>query len=607
MQIFINNQLAALKEDTSFEYVSENRLFGGADGYSLTITFPLRDCPQNQAIFGNINRIDVAAGKVIFDCEIRDGAFYKYGCITITEINECEVKTQFLDGRSEQNFDKTFDKTFINELNLGAPPTVSKTGITPSQAWRGLVGGQNAVALPWVNDASGNIQNCAVYANNAWQWHADTAGLSWQPYLLFITKRICQVLGYSFDFSVWEQSEEYKYLLICNCLPYSWNMPEFARALPHWTVEEYFAKLELFMGAEFEINHRARYISFAFTSDIVSAKAPVVIDNVVDEHSTEVKVEEPSCDYSEARNLAYKECEHEMWKFYSCPYFIKSWQASTVSYPTMTQLLTANRNFRTWGGENPRGSSINKMLYAEDIDTYFIIRAVSRTDTGQRTNNGHVVVWRYTCVLQPVNLLGPRIVDEAEDAEQDEIEFVPAWIDYTDDTYGWCLYLSFGDYAEQDSGTSYIGTTLEEHYEKLNEYFAQPIPAQTITSGKASEQAEYFDRIYIGWWDGALTSGSTQLPHPHVMNVEVNSDWTSYQRKHFSLRLNANYADRYSLAHPIEPTQKTTFKFLADKIPDVRSLFLIRGKRYVCEKVTATFTTQGMSQLLKGTFYPVKD
>ena len=42
-------------------------------------------------------------------------------------------------------------------------------------------------------------------------------------------------------------------------------------------------------------------------------------------------------------------------------------------------------------------------------------------------------------------------------------------------------------------------------------------------------------------------------------------------------------------------------------IPDVRSVFLIRGKRYICEKITATFTENGMSQLLKGVFYPIAE
>ena len=96
MHIYVNNRLAALKKGTSFEYVSENRLFSGSDGYTLSIIFPLRGCPENLAIFGHINRADVAAQRVIFDCEIRDKAFCKFGSITITEINDTEVKTQFL-------------------------------------------------------------------------------------------------------------------------------------------------------------------------------------------------------------------------------------------------------------------------------------------------------------------------------------------------------------------------------------------------------------------------------------------------------------------------------------------------------------------------------
>ena len=42
MQIYVNNRLAALKQGTSFEYVSENRIFSGSYGYTLTITFPLK-------------------------------------------------------------------------------------------------------------------------------------------------------------------------------------------------------------------------------------------------------------------------------------------------------------------------------------------------------------------------------------------------------------------------------------------------------------------------------------------------------------------------------------------------------------------------------------
>ena len=100
MKILINGKLAALKENTSFEYIADNRLFSGSDGYSLTITFPLRGCSQNLSIFGNINRADVAAKKVIFDCQIIDRALVLRGSIVVTEISQAEVKTQFLEGRS---------------------------------------------------------------------------------------------------------------------------------------------------------------------------------------------------------------------------------------------------------------------------------------------------------------------------------------------------------------------------------------------------------------------------------------------------------------------------------------------------------------------------
>ena len=97
MEIIINNQQAVLKEGTSFDFIAENRLFTGSDSYTLTITFPLRGCAQNIAIFGHIHRADVAKNKVVFDCEIRDRDFYRSGTITITEISDVEVKTQFLE------------------------------------------------------------------------------------------------------------------------------------------------------------------------------------------------------------------------------------------------------------------------------------------------------------------------------------------------------------------------------------------------------------------------------------------------------------------------------------------------------------------------------
>ena len=120
----------------------------------------------------------------------------------------------------------------------------------------------------------------------------------------------------------------------------------------------------------------------------------------------------------------------------------------------------------------------------------------------------------------------------------------------------------------------------------------------------ASEDEEFLDKIYVGFWSGE--SIYSMYKHPHIDVVTFYPDWSCTQGG-WSLSLVSNTFNDYQEPDKIDPTKKYTFKFLADDIPNVRSVFIIFGKRYVCEKITATFTENGMSQLLKGVFYPVLD
>lgn len=611
MQIYVNGKLAVLKSGQSFEYVSENRLFSNSDAYTLTITFPLSGCPQNVDIFGRINRADVAAQKVRFDCELRDRNFYKYGTLTITGISQVEVKAQFLEGRSEQNFDKSFDKVYIDELDLGSANRDLRNILKnkPEDCWDPDKHNCQYVALPWVNDYSGNIQNlaeCVVddEAQNKfhYEWSKEKiTGLSWQPYLLYITKKICEAIpggAYSYDFTKWENDERYKYLLICNTLPFAWHMPEFARALPHWTVEEYFQKLELLLGAEFDFDHRQRRVNFDFTADRLAAKDVVAIGNVVEEYSSDVKVEETKCDYQDAKNLVYSDCDHEMWKFYSCDWFLDNWPEDRIlRYDTMSELLEDNKQYRVWRGSHRDSIQNDKLLYAADCNSYFIFRPITRQF---HMVNPAIAYFDYYCILQPVNLFGGRIVNGEDDAEQIEIDLVPAWIDQTEHKYGRMLFLSFSGYDEEDPIPA-----NEESADKFP--FRQTLTVSTLSAGEKDKKPEYYDKIYIGWYDGVNYFRNRQLPYPNVDNIIISDDWSNFYFAHFSLRLNDKQSSIGKITHKIDPKVKITFKFLSDKIPDVRSVFHIRGRRYLCEKITATFTDDGMSQLMKGEFYPIAD
>lgn len=191
-------------------------------------------------------------------------------------------------------------------------------------------------------------------------------------------------------------------------------------------------------------------------------------------------------------------------------------------------------------------------------------------------------------------------------AEEVEIEFVPARVDETEDKYGRCLFLSFSGYDENDStGTSWSCDPYQRK-EEIDNTLYQPFAFQSLAGGERNKKAEYYDRIYVGWWDGAQTQNG-KLPHPYVEDIEIAEDWSNFINIHFSLRINHTTLNRRRTVYSINTRQKTTFKFLSDNIPNPRAVFFIKGKKYLCEKMTATFTENGMSQLIKGVFYSILD
>lgn len=209
---------------------------------------------------------------------------------------------------------------------------------------------------------------------------------------------------------------------------------------------------------------------------------------------------------------------------------------------------------------------------------------------------GATMVLEYKCVLQPVNVFGERIGDDSEDANEEELDFMPVPIDFTEKKYGWSIFLNIGSYNENKN--NYLDIPSD----------SMTGTQQSILSGSVEKGSEYFDSIYIGWWPGVTRSGA-RMPYPFLDEIEIKEDWSGIMRWNcFSMRLNKkDGSSLHSVIHKIDPKMKVNFKFLSDTIPDVRAVFYIRGKRYICEKLTVTFTENGMSQLIKGVFYPLID
>ena len=341
MELIVEGKKAVLKKGSSFDYVSENRSFSDADDYTLSITLPLAGCPQNIAIFGHVNRADFTHRSIVKEASLIDNAMCKNGVVTVVEADETDVKVQFLEGRSVQNFDTTLDDIYINELDLGTYPQ-SKLPETPT--YLTIDDGWDWTYLPWWNESSDGVFNNEVFceADGDFYWGQDAKDmgkLSYQLYLIVYAKRICRAVGYTFDFSPWENSED-RLLLVCNALPASWDMPEFAKALPRWTVTEFFREVEKLLVCEFDINHRSKHISMNYTHDVRAIDSVVILDNVLDAHTAEVSYEDEIVQYRGSANLRYADRGDDGWKLEQCQWLINAMKLGKLykEFDTLAEL-----------------------------------------------------------------------------------------------------------------------------------------------------------------------------------------------------------------------------------------------------------------------------
>lgn len=165
---------------------------------------------------------------------------------------------------------------------------------------------------------------------------------------------------------------------------------------------------------------------------------------------------------------------------------------------------------------------------------------------------------------------------------------------------GFMLYLNPSSYSEETELTDDPQPTDKQ----------QPSITKAIEAGQKEESSSYYNEIYVAFWHGVIPEPGRQ-PYPYIDNVVVTDGWKPIVKPGMSMRLSAHgsaAADTFTANLPkVQADKKFKFSWLADKIPDPRAIFHIKGRRYLCEKITATFTESGMSQLLKGEFYPLAE
>lgn len=601
MDVIIAGKKAHIAENTTFELTFENRRFTGADTYSLSITFPMADCPDNVAIFGHINRRDVAAGLVLLDAVIVDKSLILTGALAIVEISRAEVKGQFLSGRSSTNYFNTWDDIYINELPLGLVRTYDTDNAntpTPQDLWKSI-DESDFVALPWINTQTGVIHN-EPYTPTEFQWLSGQT-LSVQTYLIRLTEQIFSAAGYTSDLSEWEASE-LRNLVVMNLLPPAWEVSERARTLPAWSLSEFVEQLGLFLRGEFDVDHAARIVRFHFFTSLENNIAPVRIATVLRDFTSEISTEElAEIEHIDSMNLEYAPSGTYMDKFRSCNWFLRLWQNRVEKYATTEDLVNAVKSSAMLSDKKRHGE--DKLFYVTSTDTYYILRTINVVELSPDV--------RYLNILQPVNEFGPRRIINDDDAAVQEIKIVPVpvdWAEFSNGLYNKVALLPTATYSERDD--VFRKPDPDETDEERKERTSQTLGCKELSLGEPGDKCEYYSLIFVGLWTGYDHQPDAQYAAPAcpwTVTPYIADEWRPFTRG-LSLRINSEVAaPRSAPAHTLCRRQKYTFKFLADTPPNPLAVFHIDGRRYLAKSITATFTSLGLSELFKGEFYMIDE
>lgn len=637
MQIIVDGKKAVLKKDLSFEYVRENPLFSETEDYSMEIIFPLEDCPENIAIFGALHVKSVDISTVSFPAEIIAAEFYKHGILTIVSIIGSEVKCQFLEGMSAQNFHQDLNSVYLNELDFSQ--------------WDGTAGG-------WENFPDGDY---ATGRNAGWVEfpvydkkkefviEAVNQGdgyycYSRHIYLWKLVALVANATGWNVNQSALTRLEMYKRIVVVNTRNFMWR--DFAErirplslSLPHWTVTEFYDQIGKFFGCLVDINKDSHQVTFKAYTDVVR-NAPKVNLSVNDEYTVEVDTKETP-KYRGTRKFTLP-AEANPNNINSCP-FIMSDPRIPHEQMTKSEFLAQIESLAAHSNE-ARYDGAGWLYYLTDTGEW---AAIAKKDDS--VTKGYVYIpgdpepsiGGY--YVDDVDMEHPTIIyEEAEilnqfgtlDSEGEELKICPCPLEgpFADFHYGWNYNLQprLEIFMRRRMPSLDIPEDPDDGYESDVPEMVPDI-MDRLTVGERKTDDMYFNKLWVVLWQdqsdvaGGVNAWYTRKQEPYCSRKRaeywLNGGWHAIKdddgnpiygeyTKGFTSHLwNLDPNDQSLQANKalpaVDETKLYRYKFLSSTLPDPKSIYIIRGKQYVCAKLTAHFTDTGMSELIEGEFYEI--
>lgn len=554
----------------------ENPYFTQSESYTLDVTLPM-DILENRQFFGSLHRLEHSKRMSTMTCLLTvNNKPVLSGTAKITQITEKDVKVQLIGGMSEIKFMSAENRTYIDEMEMGGP-----IQNVPSTFWHDTSSNHLSVryvAMPVYDETHDLIGNYSMFCP--------------APRLNDILTEVLRESGYTlvnnpFDVIPW------------NCLYIAPAMPSpyLSHTLPHWTVREFIEEYCHFFNCTLITDEMARTVRVIANADFFGAsrQTPIV---PVDEFVVELN------DEASGHSLGTDNLRFDLSNSSEHDYDIISDDlrdaAPTEEYASRAEAYAAY----VGKDENERLNNI----YKTPIGRW----------AGWKLDFSDIGVMDELPYFTQIDVFAPLIRDAESDSET-SLKIVPVAMSeahtLSNRTSWWTFRMPSLEFPAWSGCVSRSRSSVSDETSTIQEY----------VEGDANiETPEKEDRLQVFFVDDIeqdsihVDSSGHGTLNPDSREIRaVLMPFTDflYKRNHsgnshrqWSLSLNPTAAEYYlgqlhQNSYTFNMKAKYCVKFLAEDMPDPTQVFIIRNKRFACEKIEAQIDDQGMQQLMTGYFY----
>lgn len=641
------------KSGSTIKLVRENPIFTEAGDYTFDITLPLAGCPQNQRAIGLRHRpevrLDDLCGKRL-PFVLQTTVLRIDGTAVVTSVNQDEAKVQLLAGASDLNVSATTPQgtdVYIDEMDLGRaydeeakdyyaegdryiegkpytlPPRVKlrqwvQESANDEQIY-GTAGVTDCVLFPvWSSADAGfaNARGLREYfvegtkteeeyrypITNPSGTYDDGLVFAAQPYLVVIIERVLAALGYHVDRNeirgTWMQD-----IFVANTR----SEYKFANVLPHWTVREFLDEVRRFFGVSIvvpksgvaEIIRRANYYNAA--SSVIS------LTEVSDEHSADIDDDEDGGKDISTANVDYERPDtddmlrlpDEVWE----NAIVKVFSSETILVQWAEQNIPQDK----------RETSAWLLVDEEHCRTFAYLRS-------KKDGEYHMV--QVDCCPPLIRGVG-QYSGKGRDIGV-TLRIVPAKMEWKDLTY---IKSTYNDrHYDNDivKDCMPVPTLVSsDTLCKINETYSVDAAINSDSNSQENTTDERQDILRVALntgtkWDYEAATDNTLGPRKAKLPVPLGIAYCKQDNGYYIPIIGADNYDQFNLTKTKSPSIRADaietgyhvdtrclhcFSF-TDTCPiDVAAVFLIRNRRYVCQKIEYEIDEDGVRPMKRGYFY----